>query len=65
MSIPKELYLFEKSQFTYNQVSNDPFAEPANLKGNIKGGNGVFAICRSRELIVYPDLTIKPVFPPL
>jgi hypothetical protein len=62
MSIPKELYLFEKSLYTYSKVSDDPFAEPVNLKGNIKGGNGVFAICRSRELIVYPDPTIKPVY---
>ena len=60
MSIPKELYLFEKSLYTYRKVSDDPFVEPVNLKGNIKGGNGVFAICRSRELIVYPDITINP-----
>ena len=60
MSIPEELYLFEKSLYTYSKVSDDPFAEPANLKGNIKGGNGVFAICRSRELVVYPDNTIRP-----
>jgi hypothetical protein len=53
MSIPKELYLFEKSLYTYSRVHNDPFSEPANIQGNIKGGNGVFAICRSRELIVY------------
>jgi hypothetical protein len=55
ISIPEELYLFEKSLFNYNRVSDDPFAEPVNLKGNIKGGNGVFAICRSRELIVYSN----------
>jgi hypothetical protein len=65
MSIPKELFFFEKSIYTYSKVSDDPFAEPANLKGNIKGGNGIFAICRSRELIVYPDINIKPVYPPL
>jgi hypothetical protein len=58
ISIPEELYLFEKSLYTYRKVSDDPFAEPANLKGNIKGGNGIFAICRNRELIVYPDSTI-------
>jgi hypothetical protein len=60
MSIPKELYLFEKSLYTYSKVSDDPFVEPVNLKGNIKGGNGVFAICRSRELIVYPDTILNP-----
>jgi hypothetical protein len=53
VSIPRELYFFEKSLYTYNEVSDDPFAEPANLKGNIKGGNGIFAICRSRDLVVY------------
>lgn len=55
LSIPRELYLFEKSLYTYQKSSNDPFAEPGTLEGNIKGGNGIFAICRSRELIVYKD----------
>ena len=55
ISIPKELYLFEKSLYTYSIVSDDPFSEPVNVKGNINGGNGVFAICRSRELLVYPN----------
>jgi hypothetical protein len=52
LSIPEELYLFEKSLYTYNKVSDDPFSEPVYLNGNIKGGNGVFAICRSTELII-------------
>lgn len=52
MSIPPELYLFEKSLYTYKQVSSDPFSEPVYLNGNIKGGNGVFAICRSSELVM-------------
>ena len=52
LSIPIELYLFEKSLYTYKQISSDPFSEPVYLNGNIKGGNGVFAICRSSELVV-------------
>jgi len=52
LSIPEELYLFEKSLYTYGKVAEDPFSEPVYLNGNIKGGNGVFAICRSSELII-------------
>ena len=52
LSIPTELYLFEKSLYTYKQISSDPFSEPVYLNGNIKGGNGVFAICRSSELVL-------------
>jgi hypothetical protein len=53
MSIPKELYLFQKGLLTYSRVSGDPFSEPVNLKGNIINGNGIFALCRSRDFIVY------------
>lgn len=59
ISIPKELYFFEKSLYTYKEVYEDPFAEPVNLKGNIKAGNGIFAICRSRDLLVYNSRWIK------
>jgi len=52
MSVPKTLYLFEKSLYTYNQISKDPFAEPNYLNGNIKEGNGVFAVCRSNHLTI-------------
>ena len=41
---------FEKSLDTYGKISRDPFAEPIYINGNIKGGNGIFALCRSREL---------------
>lgn len=61
MSIPKELYMFEKSLYTYSKITNDPFVEPVTIEGNIREGNGVFAICRSRELIVYPDTTVVSV----
>lgn len=55
LSIPEELYLFEKSLYTYSKIQNDPFAEPVYLNGNIKGGNGVFAICRSANIsYVFP-----------
>jgi len=50
ISIPRELYLFEKSVYTYGKTSGDPFAEPIYINGNIKGGNGIFALCRSKEL---------------
>jgi hypothetical protein len=48
-SIPKELYTFEKSYYTYYETGRDPFSEPVYLKGNIKGGNGIFAICSSKQ----------------
>jgi len=53
LSIPKDLFLFEKSLYAYKQNSKDPFSEPVNLMGNIKGGTGVFAICRSRIITIY------------
>ena len=52
LSIPKDLFTFEKSLYSYRQNSKDPFSEPVNLNGNIQGGTGVFAICRSRVLQV-------------
>jgi hypothetical protein len=52
ISIPESFFQFEKSLHTYNQTADDPFSEPVYLNGNIKGGNGVFAICRSREITV-------------
>ena len=52
LSISRDLFLFEKSLFTYKQSSQDPFSEPVYLNGNIKNGNGVFSICRSSELII-------------
>lgn len=55
LSIPEELYLFEKSLYTYNKVKDDPFSEPVYIRGNIEGGYGVFAICRSTELIINFD----------
>lgn len=55
LSIPEDLYLFEKSLSIYKKTSGDPFAEPVYLGGNIKGGEGIFALCRSRELkITFP-----------
>lgn len=52
ISIPESLFQFEKSLYTYSQTVDDPFSEPVYLNGNIKGGNGVFAICRSSEITV-------------
>lgn len=44
-SIPKELYAYEKSYFTYLETLFDPFSEPVYLKGNIIRGYGIFSIC--------------------
>ena len=52
MSIPVELYNFEKILHVYDRNLGDPFSEPVFLNGNISGGNGVFAICRSANLNV-------------
>jgi len=52
LSIPEELYLFEKSLNVYGRVAKDPFSEPIYLEGNIKGGNGIFAICRSSKITI-------------
>jgi hypothetical protein len=52
LSIPKDLFLFEKSLYTYSRNASDPFSEPVFLNGNIKNGNGVFAICRSTDTII-------------
>lgn len=55
LSIPEDLYLFEKSLNIYKNISGDPFAEPVYIGGNITGGFGIFALCRSRELkITFP-----------
>ena len=52
LAIPEELYIFEKSLNVYGRVSKDPFSEPINLDGNIAGGNGIFAICKSSEITI-------------
>lgn len=54
IAIPEELYLFEKSLYTYDRVSDDPFSEPVYLNGNIHEGNGIFAICRGSKIILKP-----------
>jgi len=51
-SIPVELYEWAQSLYYYDRLTQDPFSEPVNITGNIKGGHGVFAVCRSKELIV-------------
>ena len=57
MSLPKEAYLFYKSLYTYKMERDDPFGDLININGNIVGGNGVIALCRSRDLIVYTGQT--------
>jgi len=52
MSLPKEAYLFYKSLYTYKMERDDPFGELININGNVVGGNGIIALCRSRDLIV-------------
>ncbi|MFH0841156.1 MAG: DUF4249 family protein [Bacteroidota bacterium] len=52
MSIPGELYSFEKSIYAYRKTSGDPFVEPIYTGGNIRRGYGIFALCRSTELVM-------------
>ena len=52
LSIPEELYNFEKSLNNYWNSWHDPFREPVYLNSNIKNGYGIFAICRSKEITV-------------
>jgi hypothetical protein len=52
LSIPKDLFLFEKSLYTYSRNASDPFSELVYLNGNIKNGNGLFAICRSTDTVI-------------
>jgi len=52
LSIPEGLYDFEKNLYRYEKTAEDPFAEPVYLNGNIKNGNGIFAICRSKYISV-------------
>jgi len=47
-SIPADFYYFEKNYHTYYENLFDPFSEPVFLKGNIKGGFGIFTICSSK-----------------
>jgi hypothetical protein len=48
-SIPKDLYTYQKNYFTYLETLFDPFSEPVYIKGNIKGGFGIFSICSSKQ----------------
>ncbi len=52
LSITESMYNFERSLQNYKRTAGDPFSEPVYLNGNIVGGNGVFAICRSKELTI-------------
>ncbi|MEI6050607.1 MAG: DUF4249 family protein [Bacteroidota bacterium] len=55
LSLPQELYEYEKDVYTYYRNKDDPFSEPINLEGNVKNGNGVFAICKSSSLLLPLD----------
>lgn len=55
LSIPRELYEYEKNLYTYLINKNDPFSEPVYLKGNIINGNGIFAVCKSKSLSLQLD----------
>jgi hypothetical protein len=55
LTITEDFYMFEKRLCNYNKVKNDPFAEPVYLNGNIKGGNGIFTICRSTNIEMHPQ----------
>lgn len=60
LSIPRELYNFEKNLHLYQKMSKDPFSEPIYFSGNIRNGNGIFAICRSTALSII--LPFPPAF---
>lgn len=60
LSVPRELYQFEKSLYMYEKVAEDPFSEPVYLNGNIRNGNGIFAICRSTTASII--LPFPPMF---
>ncbi|MFH0841157.1 MAG: DUF4249 family protein [Bacteroidota bacterium] len=63
LSIPEVFYHFEKDLYNYGKIKQDPFSEPVYLNGNIKNGNGVFAVCRSSELIIKFPLGFKDISP--
>jgi hypothetical protein len=50
LSIPQEMYSSVKNLYTYERNNNDPFSEPVYFHGNIIGGHGIFAVCRSIEI---------------
>ncbi|MGF1587162.1 MAG: DUF4249 family protein [Bacteroidales bacterium] len=50
LSIPEEMYSSVKNLYTYERNYDDPFSEPVYYKGNIVGGHGIFAVCRSIEI---------------
>ncbi|MBN2769864.1 MAG: DUF4249 family protein [Spirochaetes bacterium] len=60
LSIPMEMFKFEKSLYLYEKVAEDPFSEPVYLNGNIRGGNGIFAICKSTTASII--LPFPPMF---
>jgi len=60
LSIPMELFQFEKSLYRYEKVAEDPFSELVYLNGNIRNGNGIFAICRSTTASII--LPFPPMF---
>ena len=47
ISIPEKMFLVEKNFYTYKNNLNNPFSEPVYVQGNILGGTGYFAICKS------------------
>jgi hypothetical protein len=60
LSVPMDMFQFEKSLYMYEKVAEDPFSEPVYLNGNIRNGNGIFAICRSTTASI--NLPLIPMF---
>ncbi len=42
-SIPRELYLYQKTNIQQEQNEGDPLAQPTEVYSNVKGGLGIFA----------------------
>ena len=53
-SISPEYFYYLKSRTLYNQVNNNPFAEPVRIYSNIVNGTGIFAgFSSAKKLISY------------
>ncbi len=53
-SISEEYFYYLKSRTRYNQVNDNPFAEPVKIYGNISNGAGIFGgFSSSKKMISY------------
>jgi len=52
VSISKDRFLFEEALNIYKDNINNPFAEPIILHENVVGGNGIFTLGNSDQLVI-------------